>query len=87
MVAEERFDLLVLRAESRDDAGDLRVIGGEVGGAVPGHQRDLVLRQQPLAHEAQQRVESLRRLLQPPAPEDDQEEPPVLRRQSTSTRP
>ena len=72
-------DLLVVLLEPLEDARDLRVIGREGGGAVVGEDRHLVARQQPLAHEAQQRVHGLRRFQELAAAEDDQEDPVLLR--------
>ncbi len=72
-------DLLVVLLEPLEDARDLRVIGREGGGAVVGEDRHLVARQQPLAHEAQERVHGLRRLQELAAAEDDEEDPVLLR--------
>ena len=69
------LDLLVLGLEALDNRRGLRFVRREVGRAIPRHHRDLILRQQPIAHEAERRIEPLRRILQAAASEIDQEEP------------
>jgi hypothetical protein len=69
----------VLLREPLEDLRNLLVIGGERRRAVVGEHRQLILRQQPLAHEAQQGGHGFRRLDQLAAAEDDEEDPVGLR--------
>src|SRR5262245_16060108 len=68
------------RAEALEDRRNLLVVRRERRRAVVGKDGDLILRQQSCAYEVQQRVEALRRFLQPSAPEQNEKDPLRLRR-------
>ena len=71
---EIRFDRLGRLAVARDGPGDEVVIRREVGGAVPRHQGDPILREQALTHERRQGVHASHHRLVPPAPQHHQED-------------
>ncbi len=73
------LDALMLLLEPLEYADRRRAIGREGGGAVPGHNSDEILRQQPLAHEVQHPVGASADALQAAAAENDQEHPAILR--------
>ena len=80
------LDLLVAAAEAVERLGHLGVVRCEVGCAVVGEHRNLVLGEQLLAHEIEQRVHALRGFDEPAPPEHDQEDPVVLGRERGALR-
>ena len=73
----QRFNRFVVPLEALDHFGGLLVISGEVGRAVPRHDRDLVLWEEALVNESQRGVDAFDapRLPRP----SDEEQVPVLR--------
>ena len=68
------FNRVRRRAVARDEPRDTRVVRREVGGAIPRHQRDPILRQQAFAHERGQRVHTTDHRLVPAAPHHHEED-------------
>ena len=75
-----RLDAVVAGLESGQHFENRLTVGREIGGAVVGDHRHLVLRQQPAFDERDQRVEAPGGSLQAPAAQHDEEHAMVLRR-------
>ncbi len=79
MQANFHVDVVVQVLEALDEARDGLVVGREVGGAIVGEHRHLVLRQELRAHEADDGIHRLRGFLQASAPEHDEEDAVAVR--------